>query len=54
MVFWEHKMELVCSLSVTEETEVIVSSIEDDVWKAEDEKIGSFIDGFESWDWLCL
>ena len=31
MEFLEHKTELVCFLSITEETEVIVNSIYDDV-----------------------
>ena len=54
MVFWEYKTELVCFLSITEETEVIVNWIDDDVWEAEDERTGFFIDWFESWYWLCL
>ena len=33
VVFWEHKTESVCSLSIPEETEVIVNLIEDDVLK---------------------
>ena len=31
MVFWEHKTELVCFLSITEETEVFVDSVDDDI-----------------------
>ena len=54
MVFWEHKTELVFSLSKTEETQVIVNLIEDNVWEAKDEKRGSLIDGIESWYLLCL
>ena len=34
MVFWEHKTDLVF-LSITEETEVVINSIEDDVWESE-------------------
>ena len=41
-------------LSITEETEVIVNSIDDDVWEFEYEITGVLIDGVESWDWLCL
>ena len=41
-------------LSISEETEVIVNLIEVDVWESEDDTTGSFIDGFESWYWLCL
>ena len=33
-------------LSISEETEVIVNSTEDDVWEAEYERTGSLIDGF--------
>ena len=47
-------MELVQFLALTEMTEVIVNSIDDGVWEAKDEKTGALIDGFESWDWLCL
>ena len=54
MVFWEHKTELVCSLSITEETEVIVNLIEDYVWENKYEKTGFLIDGVESWDWPCF
>ena len=36
MVFLQQKTELVCSLSITEETEVIVNYIEDDVWEYDD------------------
>ena len=43
-------MELVCFLSIIEETEVIVNSMEDDVLEAEYERTGSLIDGFDSWD----
>ena len=38
MVFWEQKTELVCSLSITEDTEFIFNLIEDDVWEVEYEK----------------
>ena len=53
MEFLEHKTELFF-LSITEGTEVIVNSIDDDVWEANDKITGVFIDGFECWDWLCL
>ena len=43
MVFCEHKMESVWYLSIIEETQVIVESIEDDVWEAEDEKLVSWL-----------
>ena len=42
--FLEHKTELFCFLSLTEGTEVIVNSVGDDVWKAEDEQIGALND----------
>ena len=54
MEFLEHKTELVWFLSLTEGTEVIVNSIDDDVWEAKYERTGALIDGFDSWDWLCL
>ena len=54
MGFLEHKMELVCFLSLTENTEVIVNSIENVVWADKDERAGALIDGAESWDWPCL
>ena len=41
-------------MSITEETEVIVNLIDDGVWEDEGERTGSFIDGVESLDWLCL
>ena len=40
--------------SITDGTEVIINSINDDVWDAEDERTGAFIDGVESLGWLCL
>ena len=43
-------MESVCSLSIIEETQVLVESIEYDVWESEDAKTGFLIYGFESWD----
>ena len=54
MVFCEHKTELVCFLSIIEQTEVIVNSIDDGVWQAEDEKTGSLIDRVDSWYWPYL
>ena len=50
MEFLEHKTELVCFLSVTEGTEVVVNSIDDDVWEAGYEVTGSLIYRVESWD----
>ena len=38
------------SLSIIEETEVIVNLIEDGVLEAEDEQTGFLIDRVESWD----
>ena len=43
MVSWEHKTELVCSLTIIEETKVIVILIEDGVWEAEDKKLVSWL-----------
>ena len=54
MVFWEHKTELVCFLSIIKETGVIVNSVYYDVWEAEDEITGSLIDIVDSWNWPCL
>ena len=54
MVFLEHKPELFWFLSPTEETDVVVNSVSDDVWGTEDEQTGALKNGFESWDWLCL
>ena len=48
--FWENRTELVCFLSLTEVTEVVVNPIYDDVWEAKDERTGALIDGVESWD----
>ena len=47
-------MELVWFLSLTEGTEVIVNSIDNDVWESKDKRTGVFNDGAEIWDWLCL
>ena len=54
MVFWGHKTELFWFLSLTEGIDVVVDSIFDDVWEAEDELTGALSDGVKSWDWLCL
>ena len=54
MEFLEHKTWLVCFLSLTEGTEVIVNSIDDYVWEAKYKITGALIDGVESWYWLCL
>ena len=40
MEFWDNKTELVCFMSITEETEVIVNAVDDDFWEAEYEKTG--------------
>ena len=53
MVFLEHKTELVF-FSITEGTEVVVNSIDDDVLEAKYEIAGALIDGVESWDLLCF
>ena len=45
---------MVCFLSITEETEVIFNSMDDDVEEAEDEITGALIDGVYIWDRLCL
>ena len=54
MEFWEHKTQLFWFLSPTEETDVVVNSIDDDVWGTEDEQTVALNYGFESWYWLCL
>ena len=54
MEFLEHKAELVCFLSLTEGTEVIVDSINDDVWEDKDKIADALIDLVESWYWICL
>ena len=54
MEFLEHKTELVCYLYLTEGTEVIFNSIDDDVWAAKYERTGALIYEVESWDWICL
>ena len=54
MVFWEQKTELACFLSIIEETKVIINAVDDDAWESEYEGTGSFIEGVESWHWLCL
>ena len=54
MVFWEQKTELVCFLSITEETEVLVNAVDDYVWESEDEITCSFIYRVKVWDWPCF
>ena len=54
MVFWEHKKELFWCLSLTEGTDVVVNSVDEDVWGSEDEITGTLSDGVESWYWLCF
>ena len=44
MVFWDHKTGLVCFLSITEESEVIVNAVDDDFWESEYERTGCLID----------
>ena len=39
-----------CLLSLTEGTDVVVDSIADDVWGANDELIGALSDEFYNWD----
>ena len=50
--FWmeclEHKTELVCFLFITQETWVVVNSIDDDSDEAEYERTGALIYGVES------
>ena len=50
MKFLEHKTELFCFLSLTEGTDVVVNSMDGDVWEAEDEQTGALNDEVESWD----
>ena len=50
MEFSEQKTELVCFLSLTEGTEVVVNSIAEDVCGSEDELTGALSDKVESWD----
>ena len=54
MEFWEHKTESLCFLSLTEGTDIVVNSIDDDVWEAEDEQRGAKNYEVESWDEPCL
>ena len=51
IIFGEHKTDF---FSITEETKVLVNTVDDDVWEADYEITGSLIDGVESWDWPCL
>ena len=46
--------EINISFKIIEETQVLVESIEDDVWEGEYEKTDFLIDIFESWGLLCL
>ena len=39
---------------ITEETEVIFNSMDDDVEEAEDKITGALSDGFYIWDRICL
>ena len=50
MEFSERKTELSCFLSLTEGTEVVVNSIENDVWEAKYEITGALNDRVEIWD----
>ena len=54
MEFWEQKIKLFCFLSLTEGTDVLVKSIEDDVWEAADEETCALNYEVKSWYWLCL
>ena len=42
--FLEHKIKLFCFLCITEVTDVVVNSIDDDVWEANNELTGAFND----------
>ena len=50
----EIKSIIVLILPVTEETDVVVNSIADDVRGCEDELEGVLSEKFECWDCLCL
>ena len=50
MVFWEYKTELFSVFSLTEDTDVVFNSIDDDVWGSEDELTGALSDEVEIWD----
>ena len=50
----EHKMGLFWFLSLTEGTEFIVNSVDDDVLKAKYKITGALNDGVGIWYWLCL
>ena len=54
MEFLEHETELVYFLSIIKVTEVIIDSIDDDVWETEDEITVALIDRVDSWNWPCL
>ena len=41
-------------LSITDENEVVVNSINDDVWESEYERRGYLVEGVESFDLLSL
>ena len=50
MKFWEHKTELFFFSSLTEGTEVVVNTIYDYDWEAEDEQTGALNEKVERWD----
>ena len=54
MEFSEHKTEFILFFYITEGTDIIVDSINDDVWEDEYKRTGDFIDIDESLDWICL
>ena len=54
MEFSEPKTELFWFISLSEGTEVVVNSIEDDFWEAKYEQTAALNDKVEIWDWLCL
>ena len=41
-------------LSIIEGAEVIVNSMDVDVWEAKYKRTGAFTDGVGSYNWLCL
>ena len=50
MVCQELKTDFFRFLSVIEETDVVVNSISDDGWEANDELTGALSDEFDIWD----
>ena len=52
--FLEHKTGFFCFLSLTEGTEVVVHSIEDDFWEGKDELKFALNEKVGKWDLLSL